>query len=378
MKDTILYDRLNITPDASVEDIRKAGRKMSMKWHPDKNISNREEAEKKFKEVREAVDILCDPEKRELYHNYGIDFDKREQIPDFNGFPFPFMNKRHETAVEDVIHNISCSLEQIAKEESVTFTYQHKVTCNGCNGEGTMNGNVNLFKQCKRCNGKGMSIQIIQMGPIRQQMSGPCPDCEGKGKMIQESDRCVYCKGNAYVVKKETNSIKLQNGLENGMRIKIDGKGHQLKKGTSDLIIVLHEEPHEAFTRKGPDVYVDIELTLYEALFGFKKIVYHLDGRVLRIQHQGKTNYGTHRVIENQGFVNLRGKGKGNLYLRFIFELPFIENVNEIQPPESLDEDKVDHGRINDVEMYETVIKTNEQNEDDDEVKENPQECRPM
>jgi DnaJ-class molecular chaperone len=363
MKDTILYDRLNISPDASVEEIKKAGRKMSMKWHPDKNINNREEAEQRFKEVREAVEILTS-DKREAYDKYGIDFEKQQNEPSF----YPFHKQETD---EHAVHHLLCSLEQIAKEEVITFNYSRKTVCEKCDGEG---GKKEVT--CRRCNGRGMELRVIQMGPITQQMMGPCGNCKGKGKEIV--DKCGVCTGNGFIVKQELASIKLQNGLENNMKIKVDGKGHQFKTRTTDLIVVIEEEPHEAFTRKGENVYVDIELTLYEALFGFRKIVYHLDGRILRVSHIGATDYNTLRKIEKEGFSNLRKGGvKGDLYLNFIFKLPEISDVSQITPPSQYDEDKVESSLVIDVEMIDATHEPDTENIQTENM-ENPQQCRPM
>jgi DnaJ-class molecular chaperone len=370
-RDTVLYDRLEVSYNASTEEIQKVGRKMSMKWHPDKNINNREEAEKKFKEVREAVDILTDPEKRKLYDQYGIEGLNRvneEPGPANFSFPFPF-NRQNEP--EHVVHNISCSLEQIAREEVVTFTYPRKMVCDGCEGEGGKNTII-----CNKCNGRGMHVQIIQLGPMTQQTMGPCQSCNGTGRQVR--DKCTTCKGKTFVIIQETGTIKLQNGLENGMKVKVDGRGNRFKNGTTDLIIVINEEPHEAFTRKGENVYVDIDLTLYEALFGFRKIVYHLDGRILRVSYSGKTNYGTSRKIVNEGFSNLRKGGvKGDLYLRFVFDLPDLENVYGIQPPSSLDEDKVDEDKIIDVDMKDVGVESRDDSKEEENVYQQ-QQCRPM
>jgi DnaJ-class molecular chaperone len=352
-KDTILYDRLEVRPNATTDEITKAGRKMSMKWHPDKHLSNKEEAEAKFKEIREALDILSDPHKRSQYDQVGLDgingknIDQDHGFPQGfpQGFPFPFpggfrnpfMNpSQHQQhpQPEPIVHHLSVSLEQIAKEELVYFNYSHHINCAKCDGNGATDSSK--IVDCAMCRGTGTCTRIQQMGHVVQHISMPCEACDRKGKTIEKGYKCNRCAGKGYVKTTTNANIKLQTTIDDDMKLKLEKKGHQTKQGSGDLIVVIHIEPHEAFDRRGCHLITQIELTLYEALFGFTKTVYHLDGRKVRIQHCGKTDYGTYRKMVGEGFKNVknvknvRAQQQGNLYIYFTFTLPEIKTVEQI------------------------------------------------
>lgn len=363
VKDTTLYDRLGVSPHASEQEINNAGRKMSKKWHPDKNMENRQEAETRFKEIREAIDILSDEKKRSQYDECGMEIldpsrgdDDAFSFHDFmggmGGFPFPGRGMRgfpfpggipgmggiggiggmpgpQEEKAENIVHFLTVTLDQIVKEQKVSFTYDQRLLCKKCNGEGTKGGDPSLNKTCEKCQGKGMCVQIRHMGPMIQQSMMPCTDCGGKGKRI--SEKCEECNGGMYFTQKTKDTIKLQNGLENNMKLKVDGKGNQTKNGYTDLIIIIQEEPNEVFRRDGSHLHVDIELNLYEALFGFTKLVHHINGKTIKIRCTSKTEYNTVRKLVGEGLKDLRTNKEGNLYIHFAFYLPDIQHVSEIE-----------------------------------------------
>jgi DnaJ-class molecular chaperone len=304
-------------------------------------------------------------------------------MPGMQGMPG--MGRREEK-LENIVHHLNVTLEQIVKEENVAFTYEQKILCKSCNGEGTKGGDPSLVKQCEKCQGKGMCVQIRNMGHMVQQSVMPCPDCSGKGKTFKE--KCTDCKGEIYETRKTNGSIKLQNGLENNMKLKLDGQGHQSKNGNTDLIIIIHEEPNEVFRRNGSHLHVDIELNLYEALFGFTKLVHHVNGKTILVRYEGKTEYNTVRKLIGEGLENLRTHQKGNLYIHFTFYLPDIQDLSEIKELH----EEIDMTRVKEYEeqcllfvskselMNESENNENENNDENDEDSGRPhvQECRPM
>ena len=428
VKDTTLYDRLGVSCDASDQEINKAGRNMSKKWHPDKNVENREEASLRFKEIREALDILSNPEKRSLYDQIGMESANHDGNDSFSfhdfmggmggmgGFPFgnmgggmagmggmggmgmPFGNMGggmgpKQERKENITHRIYVSLEQIAKEENVSFTYDREVLCEVCHGEGTRNGDISLNKDCTKCEGKGMCVQVRHMGPMVQQSVMPCQDCAGKGKKILQDDRCVACNGTTFKVQSTKASIKLQNGISHNMKLKLNGQGHESKKGNTDLILVIQEEQHEVFRREKSHLHVTIELNLYEALFGFTKLIHHINGKVIRVRHDGKTEYNTVRKIVDEGLNDLQTKQKGHLYLHFTFYLPediqyemdLLTYFNKVKHDHSHNNnDYTEEAILHHVSEYELSSDSdreqdeNEDQHEDRQQRQHVQECRPM
>ena len=334
VRDTTLYDRLELSTNASLEEIEKKGRKLLIKWHPDKNPNNIEESTKKFQEIQEALNILKDGEKRELYDRFGFE-GANNGAPDmggfnpFGGFPFPgnpfgnFHQHQHERKEKENINTtLEVTLEQIYNEEVVQLKYNQKNCCNKCSGEGTCDGSKST---CKECKGMGKKIQTIRMGPMIQQSQVQCNICYGKGTYIPDNNKCHTCTGSGYTMKEKIAPITLKNGMGNGIKLHMEGHGHHFRNMKTDLIVVIKEIPHNIFTRHGSDLHITIELKLYQGLFGFDKKITHLDGRKLHLHHTGKTIPETTKQINGEGMNDLRTKNKGNLVILFKWHIPTID-----------------------------------------------------
>jgi len=339
VKDTILYDLLGVNPNANIDDINKAYKKLALKYHPDKNINNLEESSKKLQDINQAKEILTNPEKRNMYDQIGMDYvngavpqqqniNPEDLFGMFNGFPgHPFAQQRQrQQPKENVVINKQVTLEEIYNEMSVPVTFNQKYYCSPCNGEGTSDGNPS---KCTTCDGNGVIIRIIQQGPMIQQIQTGCHVCNGSGKSKNAANVCKICNGDGYKIKETKVNIPLKNGLSHGQRVQIPNHGHNLKDGKTDLIIVIDEKPHDIFKRKGNNLFITLEIKLYQAIFGFEKIINHLDNRKLHISHSGKTEFETIRKIENEGMHILNGSGgKGDLYIKFIIKLPTINDID--------------------------------------------------
>jgi DnaJ family protein A protein 2 len=238
------------------------------------------------------------------------------------GFPFgmPGMGPmgRQPKGPEPIVEKLDVTLEQLYNEESVSFTYKQKNYCTKCDGHGSKNGKDT---QCPGCNGKGVRVQVVRMGPMIQQSVGECHNCKGKGKIVEENNKCDNCDGKCYTNKDRTISVPLKSGLVNGNKITLQGRGHQFKDEKTDLILVINELPHSTFKRYNDDLFVEMNLKLYQALFGCEKIVTHLDGRKLHISCSGKTDFNTVRKVSGEGIKSLNGN-KGDLYIKFTFTMP--------------------------------------------------------
>lgn len=354
VKDTILYDRLGITPNATDAEIKKAYNRQSKEYHPDKHVNSSPEVKAettiKFQDINQAKEILLDAEKKALYDQVGMDMFTNgmnqdqsggDPFSDFGnmfgqGFPFPMGGMggmggmgRKQSDLEDIVESISVTLEQLYNEETVAVTYKQKVDCTKCKGEGSKNGNKT---KCNNCDGKGVQVKEIRMGPMIQRTMCDCSVCKGSGKVIEEKNKCELCKGKCFITQEKTISIPLKAGLSDGNKISLQHKGHHLQNIRTNLIIVINVKKHDQFKRIDDNLFVDIDLKLYQALFGFNKIITHLDGRKLHISSSSKTDVNTIRKITNEGMISLQTGQKGDLYIRFTMKLPNFTNL----PPETL------------------------------------------
>jgi DnaJ family protein A protein 2 len=345
--DTVLYDRLKISANATDVEIKKAYNKLSKEYHPDKHVNSspdiKEQNTIKFQDINQAKEILLDPEKKAEYDRYGMNMfsngmnqgqSSADPFSDFGnmfgqGFPFSMGGMgRKQNNVEDIVEHISVTLEQLYNEETVNITYKQKIDCTKCNGVGSKNGNKTT---CNNCNGQGMQVNQVRMGPMIQRIVCECQSCNGSGKVIDENNKCELCKGNCYITQEKTFSISLKAGISDGNQINVQHKGHHLQNIKSNLIIVINVKCHKQFKRIDNNLFIDIDLKLYQALFGFNKVITHLDGRQLHISSSSKTDVNTIRKIANEGTVSLQTGQKGDLYIRFTMKLP---NFTEY-PPET-------------------------------------------
>jgi DnaJ-class molecular chaperone len=312
VKDTKLYDVLGVSPNATETEIKKAYLKLSQIHHPDKNPNNIEESTKKFKEINEAKTILLDKEQRYKYDNFGQNQDNNN--PFFN-FPFNFsfnfgghhhhhQKRKHENIELEVCLN----LHEIYNELHKNIKYKHKIVCNGCNGG----------EKCHNCHGSGVRMFMKQLGPIITQTSGPCEYCKGNGEIW--TTNCNTCSNKSYIYEELDIAIKINKKTKNGDKYKFKGKGHNLRDTNTDLIIIIKENIHPIFKREGDHLFIQMELNLKEALFGFTKTIKHLDGREIIIKRDQKTEYGYMQSIENEGIG-------GKLFIRYHINLDVDEEL---------------------------------------------------
>ena len=349
VKDSYLYDKLGVSSDANNEEIQKAYKKLALKYHPDRNMNNLEEANTKLQEINQAKEILTNQEKRNIYDQIGMDFvngnmpQHQQMNPEdlfnmfgggfpggfsggfpggFHGHPFNANNKQKE----NITINKEVTLEEIYNESVVQVNFGQKQSCGLCKGEGTKDCKPS---KCETCDGRGVLIKRIQMGPMIQQIQSGCHNCGGSGKNLNANNCCASCNGDGYKLKEVKANIPLKNGLSNGQQIQIPHHGHNLKDGKTDLIIIINEKENERFKRKGNDLLIEINLKLYQAIFGFDKIIEHLDKRKLHISHNSKTEFNTIKKIIGEGMHVINSSDKGDLYVKFNIIMPDITN-NEI------------------------------------------------
>ncbi|GFS31131.1 DNAJ homologue 3 [Actinidia rufa] len=293
---TKYYGILGVSKNASQDDLKKAYRKAAIKNHPDKGGDP-----EKFKELAQAYEVLSDPEKREIYDQYGEDalkegmgggggghdpFDIFQSF--FGGNPFGgggSSRGRRQRRGEDVMHPLKVSLEDLYNGTSKKLSLSRNVICSKCKGKGSKSG---ASMKCAGCQGSGMKVSIRHLGPsMIQQMQHPCNECKGTGESINDKDRCPQCKGDKVVGEKKVLEVIVEKGMQNGQRITFPGEADEAPDTvTGDIVFVLQQKEHLKFKRKGDDLFVEHTLTLTEALCGFQFILTHLDNRQLLIKSQ--------------------------------------------------------------------------------------------
>ncbi|KAI1005755.1 DnaJ [Podosphaera aphanis] len=344
--DVDLYDLLGISPTASKTEIKKAYHKAALQHHPDKvSVDQREESEKKFKEVSQAYEILFDDEKRQLYDSYGMAaFDSSRSTPgmgggvdlddilsqmfgmggassDFPGFGAPPKPSRGL----DEQQKYQVTLEELYKGKTVKFASTKNIICSHCKGSGGKEKAKPVG--CERCKGVGAVIGLRSVGPgLVTQERTVCDNCSGSGKIFKGKDKCKKCKGKRVTSEKKVLEIYIARGSRDGEKIILEGEADQApNQKPGDIVFTLAEEPHEVFQRYGDDLSAKIHVTLAEALTGFNRVVLkHLDGRGIQIQHpEGKImRPGQVLKIEGEGMPLKKSDLKGNLYLVVTIDFP--------------------------------------------------------
>jgi DnaJ family protein A protein 2 len=332
------YDVLGVSKSASQDELKKAYRKAAIKNHPDKGGDP-----EKFKELAQAYEVLSDPEKRDIYDQYGEDalkegmggggashnpFDIFESFFSGGGHPFggggSVRGGRRQRRGEDVVHPLKVSLEDLYNGTSKKLSLSRNVICTKCKGKGSKTG---TSSRCAGCQGSGMKVSIRQLGPnMIQQMQHVCPDCRGSGETISEKDKCGQCKGQKVVQDKKLLEVHVEKGMQHGQKITFTGEADEAPDTTTgDIVFVLQLKEHPKFKRKGDDLFVEHTLTLTEALCGFHFPLTHLDGRQLLIKSNvGEiVKPGQFKAINDEGMPHYqRPFMKGRLYLHFTVDFP--------------------------------------------------------
>jgi len=353
VKETRFYDILGVAPAADDSQLKKAYRKLAMKWHPDKNPDDAK-AQEKFKEISEAYGILSDKEKRTTYDNYGEQGLKEGGGGRGGGFgggdPFDIFNMffqggggmggRHRgpRKGKDVVHQQGVTLENLYNGCTKKLSLQKKVLCCKCDGSGVQPefaDRRDAIQSCATCRGQGMVIKTRQIGPgMMQQMQSVCPKCNGEGQIMNHKYTCKSCNGNKTTKERKILEIHVEKGMEEGHKITFRGEGDQepdIEPG--DVVIVLIEKKHDIFQRKDQELIMEMEIDLVDALCGFKRSVNTLDDREIIVTAiPGE-------IIKHQDVKMIRGEGmpyrgnpfeKGNLIIKFNVNFPTSSWANGV------------------------------------------------
>ncbi|VDO93626.1 unnamed protein product [Soboliphyme baturini] len=343
VKETKYYDILGVKPNSTETELKKAYRKLALKYHPDKNPSEGE----RFKLISQAYEVLSDPQKREIYDEGGEEALKTggtgggfqfsspmEMFQMFFGGNFGGGRGRgsRQNRGKDVIHELNVPLEDLYNGTTKRLAVQKSVICDKCHGAARRGGKEGTVQKCANCKGSGIQVRTHQISPsMIQQTQTVCSECHGEGEVIPLKDRCRYCQGKKVVREKKILEVHIDKGMEDGQKIVFSQEGDQepgLQAG--DIIIVLSEQEHPIFTRQGRHLFMKMELELVEALCGFQRGITTLDGRQLLI-----SVLPDRRCVPGEGMPQYKNPfEKGYLVIKFFVKFP----PQNFLPPKQLDE----------------------------------------
>lgn len=340
------YEVLGVGKSASADDIKRAYRRMAMKYHPDKNPDDKE-AETRFKECAEAYEVLSDPEKRRRYDQFGHeglrgmgmrDYTHMrwqdigsifEDIFGFGDFGDLFgMGGRRQTRRAgptrgyDLETSVELTLGDIAKGSEKTIEFTRQDLCEECSGGGCAKGTTP--GKCPSCNGSG---QISRGGGFFQMIS-TCPQCRGSGQVI--TNPCKKCKGTGRVPKKRIVSVKIPPGVHGGQGIRVGGEGEPGRGGgpRGDLYCYVRIRPHEFLQRDGNDLIAVVPVSFTQAALGATIDVPSLDG-MKQLKVPPGTQYGNIFRIKGQGLPDMRTRRTGDELVQIIIETPTKLNTKQ-------------------------------------------------
>mmetsp|Transcript_8422 Transcript_8422/g.25297 ORF Transcript_8422/g.25297 Transcript_8422/m.25297 type:complete len:410 (+) Transcript_8422:93-1322(+) len=324
------YDLLGVSKTASDREIKSAYKKMAIKLHPDKGGD-----EEKFKEVTHAFEVLSDPQKREIYDQYGEEGLRDDMGPSmdphnifdafFGGGMFGGGTNRRPRAQKapDVQHMLKVKLEDLYKGKTTKLAITRHRVCKTCKGKGSTDPNA--ITQCAECNGNGVRVHMRQIGPgMVQQLQSHCQACNGSGEVISPKARCNNCKGEKVVQERKVLEVYVEPGMEHGQKITFTGEADEEAGALpGDVVMILRQEEHPTFVRKGQNLIMEKEIQLLEALCGFQFVVNHLDGRQVVVTSNDIIKPDDIRSIPGEGMpIWKRPDEKGFLFVKFKVNFP--------------------------------------------------------
>jgi len=369
------YELLGVSKNASTDEIKKQYKKMAMKYHPDRNKENKDVAEKKFKEISNAYNVLTDPQKKNIYDQCGEEglkqgggmggmdpFTMFQEMFGEGGMPGGFsfggmggmpgmggMGGHRQNRQNPEVKRINISLEDLFKGKILKFNISHSVL---------KKDKKNSIKECDKCNGSGVEIRVQRLGPIIQQMQVHCNKCGGTGKICDSNNL-------EKITKKIT--VPIEKGMCDDEKIVLRGLGnfniHTMEN--DDLIFVIKEIEHEIFKRVENDLIVGLDINLVDSLVGFKFEFTHLDDSKFVIQSNGIIKQDDIMVIKNKGMpYNSKNEVFGDLIFKFNIIYPDsidTEDFSKIKSslPESIFDNEINNN-LKVLKLQKYTKKTNE------------------
>ena len=324
------YEVLGVEKGADDKEIKKAYKRLAMKYHPDRTQGDKA-MEEKFKEVQEAYEILSDDQKRAAYDNYGhagvdpnrggggggADFNDifGDVFGDIFGGGRRGGGQSRAQRGSDLRYNLELNLEDAVRGKSVEIKVPTWVSCDVCDGSGAKKGTQ--AKSCPTCHGAGQVTMRQGFFAVQQ----TCPTCSGRGKIIP--DPCTKCHGDGRVEKTKTLSVKIPAGVDTGDRIRLAGEGEagQFGAPAGDLYLQVHVKDHPIFVRDGNNLYCDVPISFSTAALGGEIDVPTLDGRV-KLKIPAETQTEKMFRLRGKGVQSVRGGGVGDLVCKVVVETP--------------------------------------------------------
>ena len=319
------YEVLGVNKSTPKEDLKKAYRKLAMKYHPDRNPDD-EAASEKFKELSEAYEILSDDQKRQAYDQFGHDgvnpsFSNAQGAAEgfsdifgdifsdiFGGSSRAGGSRSRRGA--DLSYSVEVSLEDAVKGTSINLDIPSSERCSGD------------WHQCSHCNGTG--VVRMQQGFFSMQQT--CPHCRGEGET--HDPNCSICGGAGFIKKNKTLAVKIPEGVDTGDRIRLSGEGDVGKHGNGDLYIQVDVQKHKIFERDGKHLYCEVPINYADAVLGGDIEVPTLDGKVKIKIPEGTQSHKLFR-LNGKGIKPLRGGSKGDILVRVLVEIPVKLNKEQ-------------------------------------------------
>jgi molecular chaperone DnaJ len=334
---TDYYELLGVSKDASADEIKKSYRKLAMKFHPDRNPDD-PKAEEKFKDAKEAYEVLSDDQKRSVYDQYGHAGMEQggmggggfqgggagfgDAFGDIFGDIFGGAGgtrgggqRNNVYRGADLRYNMEVELEEAANGTETKIRIPVQATCETCKGDGARPGTKPVT--CTTCGGHGQVR--MQQGFFSVQQT--CPKCSGEGKMIK--DKCPSCAGQGRVKENKTLSVKIPAGVDEGDRIRLSGEGEAGVNGgpTGDLYVVIHLKEHEIFTRDGGNLHTEMPISFSTAALGGEIEVPTLEGSA-KMKVPAETQTGATFRLRGKGIKPLRQSANGDLLVHVVVETP--------------------------------------------------------
>lgn len=341
MTDLSYYEILEVEKNADKSTIKKAYRKMAMRYHPDKNPGD-DKAEENFKFVNEAYQVLSDQEKKAIYdrhgkaglegHGQGGGFSRGGGFGDFGSIfeemfgESGFRGGRQQRQRKTYNYNLDTEVVVNLEFSEAVFgckkelKYKYKIACDSCKGTGAKDGKLGV---CKTCNGQGQ----VHMKQGFMTFAQTCPHCNGTGQAV--SDKCTSCGGLGYEEKAESFKVDIPEGINNGNRIRVGNKGNIAPDGSrGDLYIVIQVEEDKHFIRNDDDIYLEVPLFFTQIVLGDTIKIPGLRGE-LELNIPKSTRDKEQIIFRGEGVKSVNGYGKGNFIAQIKIQYP--ESVNAEQ-----------------------------------------------